>query len=704
MSEPAILDDVAHRARWLGRVRAGVQRVILCRGSLSGDSVAPALKPGWGDEVKHLLTGLPASGPEALEAVETELRAYDTELRAELERTRNATGLAPGDDLRLGLGLSFEEECLLWAIAAPDVDASVSRLYRVLGEVHRGAPILDFALQVAFGIGFAALDAGARLVRPDRPLARLGVLVPEHDQPGARGLALGLAVRAARPVVERLLGGGYHYVPSYPFAAGEVPPELVLNKQFESELGTVLRRAAQGGSVRLWLVGAPGTGRRSIGAKLAHDLSRPHWVIDIPALLTTTNATERVRTIVREARLEGALLQFHQANPIVGASESANAGQMCEVLWDLLTDHRIEVLFDSDELPAPSSPLSSINIVRVPRPSPDERARIWRHNLSADVPGELATNLARRYFLTGGQIVAAARCAVSLAASRPHGLPTPTDLATQARAQLKDDVSSLASRVEQTMTWDDVVLPDEVISQYREILSYARNQGKIFDDWGFYRKLGYGRGLSVLLTGSPGTGKTMLAEILAGELGVDLYKIDLSQVQSKFIGETEKHLSRLFDYAAETGAALLFDEADSLFAKRTQVKSSVDRYANLNVNYLLQRIEAFAGVTVLTTNLKSSLDPALLRRIRFTVEVPAPDIAGRGRLWKSMIPPETPTTLKAPDFKWLAANFELSGGHIKNAVVRAAISAAEHDQALGLDHLRDAATWTCRELGMLVRD
>src|SRR5690606_36008172 len=198
----------------------------------------------------------------------------------------------------------------------------------------------------------------------------------------------------------------------------------------------------------------------------------------------------------------------------------------------------------------------------------------------------------------------------------------------------------IAQKVSTSLTWNDVVLPDEVLATLMEIVTYARYQRKVFDDWGFGAKLPYGRSNSALFTGSPGTGKTMVAGIIARELGMDLFRVDVSQIVSKYIGETEKNLAKIFDEASQGHVVLLFDEADSLFAKRTSVKSSHDRYANLEVNYLLQRIEVYDGVTVLTSNFPDNIDDAFARRIRFKVDFPFPDEAERAKLWRIMVPDE----------------------------------------------------------------
>ena len=267
--------------------------------------------------------------------------------------------------------------------------------------------------------------------------------------------------------------------------------------------------------------------------------------------------------------------------------------------------------------------------------------------------------------------------------------------------KVRQAMSSIAQRVARTLTWADIILPAETMELLQEMITFARYRTTVMDKWGFRKKLPYGRALSSLFWGPPGTGKTMMAGIIAAELGMELFRIDLSQVVSKYIGETEKNLARAFDEATRNKAVLLFDEADSLFSKRTEVKSSNDRYANLEVNFLLQRMEEFEGVTILTTNFESSIDDAFKRRIRFKVPFPFPDADLRTELWKLMLPPEAEVEDDI-DYEFLAEKFEMSGGGIKNAVLRAAFTAAEKGKKIGYDEMFDAASREYQELGRLL--
>jgi hypothetical protein len=261
------------------------------------------------------------------------------------------------------------------------------------------------------------------------------------------------------------------------------------------------------------------------------------------------------------------------------------------------------------------------------------------------------------------------------------------------RARLED----LAERIESTAGWDDLVLPGPPGDAVRRIGLHVRHRGTVYDDWGFAGASPRGLGISALFAGPSGTGKTMAAEVLANELRLDLYRIDLAGVVSKYIGETEKNLRRVFDAAEDGGAVLLFDEADALFGKRSEVKDSHDRYANIEVSYLLQRMEAYRGLAILTTNLKSALDPAFLRRIRFVVQFPFPEAGQRAEIWRRIFPPSTPT--EGLDMAKLA-RLNVAGGNIRNIAMNAAFLAADAGGPVQMCHLLQAAK---EEYGKLER-
>ncbi len=255
---------------------------------------------------------------------------------------------------------------------------------------------------------------------------------------------------------------------------------------------------------------------------------------------------------------------------------------------------------------------------------------------------------------------------------------------SQARPRLED----LAQRIQSRSTWSDLVLPQAEMQVLHEITAHVRQRAKVYEQWGFAQRSSRGLGISALFAGGSGTGKTLAAEVIAQELGLDLYRIDLSTVISKYVGETEKNLGRVFDAAEMGGVVLLFDEADALFGKRSDVKDAQDRYANIEVGYLLQRMEAYRGLAVLTTNLKDSIDTAFLRRIRFSVRFPFPDQTQRTEIWRRVFPPQTPTQGLVPE---KLARLNVSGGNIRNIALNAAFLAADDGEPVQMRHLLAAA-------------
>jgi hypothetical protein len=328
--------------------------------------------------------------------------------------------------------------------------------------------------------------------------------------------------------------------------------------------------------------------------------------------------------------------------------------------------------------------------IDVARPTPAEQRVLWKRLLgesSGSLNGSLEA-LTAHFDLPRHAIAAA-----SAEASRED--PLETALWRACRRQSRPRLDDLAQRIDPVAGWDDIVLPQTQLEILGEVAGHVRGRARVYYEWGFARKSTRGLGVSALFEGASGTGKTMAAEVLALELDVDLYRIDLSQVVSKYIGETEKNLRRLFD-AAETGAAiLLFDEADALFGKRSEVKDSHDRYANIEVSYLLQRMEAYRGLAILTTNARDAIDQAFMRRIRFVVNFPFPDEAQRAEIWRRTFPAETPT--ETVDYRALA-RLSLAGGSIRNIALSAAFLAADERAPVRMSHLARAAARECAKL------
>jgi hypothetical protein len=331
----------------------------------------------------------------------------------------------------------------------------------------------------------------------------------------------------------------------------------------------------------------------------------------------------------------------------------------------------------------------------VRKPTPNEQRALWQNVLgdkAVSLNGKVES-LVSQFSLSPQAIqIAAVETLTRRAAGDDSNTSEPDEIGEAlwdaCRAHSRPRMESLAQKIELAATWRDLVLPEQQQQILRDIASHVRQRTKVYDSWGFRAKGARGLGISALFAGSSGTGKTMAAEVLADELRLDLYRIDLSQVVNKYIGETEKNLRRVFDVAEEGGAILLFDEADALFGKRSEVKDSHDRYANIEVSYLLQRMETYRGLAILTTNMKNALDTAFLRRIRFIVQFPFPDAGHRAEIWRRIFPTETPT--EGLDVEKLA-RLNVAGGNIRNIAVNAAFLAADAGEPVRMMHLLRAA-------------
>ena len=320
--------------------------------------------------------------------------------------------------------------------------------------------------------------------------------------------------------------------------------------------------------------------------------------------------------------------------------------------------------------------------IEVPKPTRAEQRRAWKEAIGENAKGwngQLDQLVSQFDFST---------IAIRTTAAGLSGEESESNLWEACRLQARPRLQDLAQRIVANSTWADIVLPAPQMATLQTIAQHLRQRTRVYDEWGFAEQSNRGLGLSALFAGPSGTGKTMAAEILANELRLDLFRIDLSAVVSKYIGETEKNLRRVFDAAEEGGAVLLFDEADALFGKRSEVKDSHDRYANVEISYLLQRMEAYRGLAILTTNMKEALDPAFLRRLRFVVQFPFPDQAQRAEIWRRIFPAKTPTN--DLDLNALS-RLSIAGGNIRNIALHAAFAAADAKEPVRMPHLLGAA-------------
>jgi ATP-dependent 26S proteasome regulatory subunit len=586
-------------------------------------------------------------------------------------------------------------------LLAPEIDHDLERAYTyAIDDFTRKRPDIAFVSRVIGARDEAIVDQTLLRFDDAAPLRRHGVVMLPAPGDGAVTMR---AVRLADRVVAFLRGHDTVDELVHGFArVGVMVPQLA-SIVMNPEVVTRIRRAlqAEAGPPRVLLAGPEGAGRALVVEALLGETGRPSIKIDLGAIVADGRITERLGAALREAALRDAAAILDGGSVIDREVPRA----LAQTIADAAADLAVPIIFTLSSHPGwLVQAVSSLIELDVPPPTFRERLELWGRAL----PPPLTTVedleiVASRYAFTGSTIVHAAHRSAQMARLRDPDSPRVTldDLGDAARLTFSHRLGAMAQRIPTGFKWEDLVLPQETLDSVREVVRFARYRPFLLEDWGFAAKLPYGRGVSAILAGPPGTGKTMVAQLLAKELGYDLYRIDLSQVVNKYIGETEKNLAKIFDEAETSHAVLFFDEADSLFAKRTDVKSSNDRYANLEVNYLLQRMETFDGVTLLATNLEQGLDDAFKRRVRFSIQFELPEEDERRRLWRSMFPSQVPL---APDIDWsmMARQFVMAGGYIKKAALRAALIAAESQRAITTADLLEAARLEYREMGRII--
>lgn len=611
-------------------------------------------------------TGIPAGALRAAEELEAAADALEASgVRIRLRRLARSFGLA-----------LLDVELLLVALA-PDLDPRFERLYAYLqDDVSRRRAGVGLALELATGV-HGTTPARSRL-GPASPLVAGGLLlIEEPDRP-----YLTRSLRVPDRVAAHLLGDDTLDPRVAQLATDPIPMPL--------PQGAAIARALAAGVRLVHVQERLGTAAIAMAAAALAGSDRPVLALDLARLGASDDVAEVAAAAARECRLREQTLVAGPVDVLVergAAAVRAFAEAPCSVVlvgtgtWDPTWSRDVPVLLEAAV------------------PSLEDRAAAWRGALGGAAIHDPAL-LTVQFRLGPEQVARAAQAARQQALAEDRDL-TPEDLHAGARAQNAAGLERLARRVRPTVDWDDLVLPPEVVEQLRELAARARLRDVVLDGWGMGRASATrGRGLTGLFAGDSGTGKTMSAEVMAGELGLDLYVIDLSTVVDKYVGETEKHLDRIFTEADRVNGVLLFDEADAVFGKRSDVKDSHDRYANVEVAYLLQRMERFDGVAILTTNLRSNLDEAFTRRLDAVIDFPVPEEDDRMRLWELHLPVGVPRADDV-DLSFLAQRFRVSGGNVRNICLAAAYLAATDGRPLGMADLIRGTAREYQKLGRL---
>jgi hypothetical protein len=593
------------------------------------------------------------SSPSAFSSIATEaMRGPDSPVTLLCERF----GLTP-----------FELDVVLFC-AAMELDPSLGALCaEALGNPRRTMPTFNLAAAVLDGSHWDA-------IAPDRPLRYWRLIeISGHD-----GTQASASLRVDERILQFLLGsttvdrGLPDLLEPLVAGAGLYPSGDALARRVAALIRT---GSTDDDPPVIQLCGSDVDATRRIAAAACAELGiRLFFLPGANVPHTIDEQIELTRRWMRDVMLEGGMLLID-----CDGDGSRQALALVERM-------KVPLLVATRE---PLGALRNMIAVEITRPTHDEQQQLWTSSLgewSAMANGEIASVAAQFRLGARGIVSAAAEVASRVAVS--GGELAGGMLWDACRVQARSRLDELARRVESTAGWSDLVLPDQQKLALREIVAHVRQRMTVYEQWGFGRKSHRGLGTTALFAGASGTGKTLAAEVIANTLRLDLYHIDLSQIVSKYIGETEKNLRRIFYAADEGGAILLFDEADALFGKRSDVKDSHDRYANVEVSYLLQRMESYRGLAILTTNMKQALDTAFLRRLKFVVNFPFPDAAQRAEIWWRTLPESAPTDgIDAVKLSSLT----VSGGSIWNIALNAAFLAAESREPIRMRHMLQAA-------------
>jgi SpoVK/Ycf46/Vps4 family AAA+-type ATPase len=633
------------------------------------------------------------------------------------------TAPAGETELRERFGLDTQEIDLLWTLVAAEVDPLFSSLLRAY-HTDGSRDDMDGATLVALHGGTTEGQMAVRgLLSPDARVFRHGLVracpaahLDRRMRWPLRPAPTCLRALAGEASCEDPLGGVAEWV-----ACRAGLDEVVLPPDLVSEaLGLVrshdravdhLREGSprpEGRGLVLLLTGPSGTGKTLLAEAVSREAGKPLLLVRVDRLVEDAyRAKARLSDIFLEARLHDAIVFLDECDAIL----QGGIGPQPEHLRELERFDGVTILATHHPVGIDSALQRRIAWVgRLPVPDAAGRERIWRLHLDRLTtvcvdPEVRLESVAGRYELTGGFIRNAANLALHRAVGRDCADPTIrlSDIEAGAAAQLRGDIGEFARSGAAALRLEDLVLPPQIAGKFRELLDACRHHERFLYGLGMAGKLPTGRGIVALLSGDPGTGKTLAAEVLASVIGRPMNRVHLPAVVSRYVGDTEKNIARMFELARANSAILLFDEADSLFSSRVRVESSNDRFANMEVNQLLQEIERHDGIVILTTNVRIGLDNALARRILFRIDFPLPGPEERALIWRRLIPDGFEDPADRIDEKALSTRFDLAGGNIRSAVVRALYGALREGKRLGMAMLDRAALAECEAIGKVVR-
>jgi AAA+ superfamily predicted ATPase len=613
------------------------------------------------------------------------------------------------DFLGKRLGLSrFEIDTLLVCLL-PEIDLRYQKLYAFLqDDVTRKSPTVDFVLHLLCDSPQSTLEA-RRYFSPEAPLLRYRLVNLDNDHSVGPAMLLSRSIRLDERIGCFLLDDD-RKDPRLARSVRVIRP--VVNLQDSVLPGDIKDRLLKltakykDSSLVCCLSGPYGTDKRDVTEAMCSTLGMPMLIVDVKSLAgDETPAETAVSLVFREGILHNAAVCLDNFGLL--SAEGSETRQVYDRIIAELYSYPGWVIITSEKTWRPGETLGKkpfVDIELSPA-SYAERKNTWEETVKDDSqfnPDIDLSDLAGKFRFGSDQIRQAVIMAGNIARWRDpeNGEITGEDLYTACRRLSRETLITLARQIQPSYHWEDLILPKDPMEQLHEICMYVQYYHTVYGDWGFGKKISLGKGLNALFAGASGTGKTMAADVIANALKIDLYKIDLSAIVSKYIGETEKNLDQIFREGKTSNAILFFDEADALFGKRSEVRDSHDRYANIEIAYLLQKMDEYDGVVILATNLRNNMDEAFARRMHFTVEFPVPEEDDRLRIWKGIFPPEVPIG-KDVDLPFLAKQFKITGGNIKNIAVNAAFLAAQDDRVLKMENLIHATKREYQKIGKL---
>jgi len=669
------------------------------------------------DDQLQKATGMPAwaTVPSALSAaaIHTAVNRMRSEIDARQKESRDRGITLRLAELAQAFELSNFEVDVLLICLAPELDLRYERLYAYLqDDVTKKRPSVDLVLNLLCPSFEAKLEA-RKYLAGSSCLRRCFLLDLFDDPSQPNPPLLGKFLKVDQRIVDYLHGSEEIEDSLQPFAnisrRRVQLKDLILPARVKKCLASWLEARQTGqaaGSMIIYFQGRYGVGKQSAAEALCCESGLGLLSANCRYMLNTDglNLEKMLRLVQREALLQKSAVYWSGFDILLAEDKDRSL----DVFLQALEKSPGLVFLSGQTAWEPQDALHDLAFMRlkIPRPTYAERLQLWQLSLNGSawpLPEVNTDELAGKFRFSGGQIKDAAATALNLVRGRDlsSGQVTMKDLYRACRLQSNRKLSTLAQKITPHYGWDDIVLPVDRRRQLRELCNYVKYHARVYEQWGFDAKLSLGKGLNALFAGPSGTGKTMAAEIMANELGLDLYKIDLSGVVSKYIGETEKNLGRIFAEAETSNAILFFDEADALFGKRSEIRDAHDRYANIEVSYLLQKMEEYQGVVILATNLRKNMDDAFVRRMHFTVDFPFPGVKDRHRIWQKIWPPETPRSRNL-DLDFAARRIAVAGGNIRNIALAAAFLAADDGNVVIMKHLIRATQREYQKIGKVV--